>query len=156
MWRYLAVSTGSIILAAAGYLLLTGQSPRPSQMPLAPGVAAGAITGLPDSVPEASAKTREEKRFSRYDKDKDGAITRDEYLSSRKKAYVRLDTDGDGRLSFDEWAIKTTTRFAAADANRNGAMDPVEFATTAPKRAVRRGTPACVCPPVAPVRDDDS
>ena len=70
---------------------------------------------LPDQVPEASPRTREQKRFGRYDKDKDGAITRDEYLQSRRKAYAKLDANRDGVLSFDEWATKTTAKFATAD-----------------------------------------
>jgi Ca2+-binding EF-hand superfamily protein len=95
-------------------------------------------------VPEASPKTREEKRFGRYDKDRNGAITRDEYLVSRRKAYAKLDGDGDGRLSFDEWATKTTTKFAGADRDKSGSMNAAEFATTAVKRKPARRAP---CPP---------
>ena len=38
------------------------------------------------------AKTREERRFGRHDKDKNGAISRDEYLAQRRKA---PEADGD-------------------------------------------------------------
>ena len=59
-------------------------------------------------------RSREQKRFARYDKDRDAGVTREEYLAPRRKAFVKLDKDGDGKLSFEEWAVRTTERFAAA------------------------------------------
>jgi hypothetical protein len=102
----------------------------------APAQAAGNAP-LPDSVPEAGDKTREQKRFDRYDKDRNGQVTREEYLAQRRKAYAKLDTNHDGVLSFDEWAVKAETKFAAADGDRSGAMNPTEFAATAVKRNAR-------------------
>ncbi len=92
---------------------------------------------------EASEKTREEKRFSRYDKDKNGAVSRGEYLISRQKAYAKLDTNADGKLSFDEYAVKTVAKFATADRDRTGALTAAEFMTT---RVVRK-TAKSKCPP---------
>lgn len=133
-------------MVTVGYVFASSGSAPRAALPAAPALAAMVQDqGLPDNAPEASARTREEKRFGRYDKDKDGSITRDEYLASRRKAYARLDTNGDGTVSFDEWAIKTTARFNTADVDRNGAMNPAEFATTAPKRRTRP-SPKCVCP----------
>ncbi|QDZ07673.1 EF-hand domain-containing protein [Sphingomonas panacisoli] len=142
MWRYLAGAGAGALLVAAGMML---QAMRPAGVaPLAAMPAASAATGdgqaADPAVPEATAKTREEKRFNRYDKDRNGAITRDEYLAARKKAYGKLDTNGDGTLSFDEWAVKAETKFAAADADKSGAMNATEFATTAVKRKVRAKT----------------
>ncbi len=118
--------------------------------------AANAQASLPEEVPEATAKTREQKRFNRYDKDKDGKITREEYLANRRKAYARLDTNHDGVLQFDEWSAKSIAKFAAADADHNGAMTAVEFATTAVKRKPRA---ACNCksavPAPQPKAEDD-
>ena len=109
-------------------------------------------TRCPTPVPEASARTREQKRFDRYDKDRSGQISRDEYLAQRRKTFARLDTDHDGRLSFDEWAIKNETKFATADKDRSGTMTPAEFATT----AVKRKTPAhAKCPPAATPAGED-
>jgi len=153
MWRWLAGGGAGLALVAAGALLLTGrEAPSVAALPAAPAAATGDAQDepLPDTVPEATAKTREEKRFGRYDKDKDGRITRDEYLVSRRKAYARLDRDGDGRLSFDEWAAKTTGKFDGADRDKSGAMDANEFATTAVKRKAR--LPA-KCPPTTPAED---
>ena len=106
--------------------------------PPAPRQVAGADGSLPATVPEASDRTREQKRFDRYDKDRNGAVTREEYLASRRKAYAKLDLNQDGQLSFDEWAAKTTTKFADADGDQIGAMNPAEFVKTAPKRAKTR------------------
>ncbi|OYY72343.1 MAG: hypothetical protein B7Y47_03625 [Sphingomonas sp. 28-63-12] len=153
MWRYLAAAIGAALLVAAGYSVMTGRAVSRSPLPSAPGAARAQIADLPNEAPEASAQTREQRRFGRYDKDKNGAITRAEYLAARQKAYARLDINQDGHLSFDEWAVKATTKFADADANKDGAMTPAEFATTA---VVRKPKPKCACPAPAPTTDDDN
>lgn len=155
MWRYLAYGAAAALMIAAGWILFNGRARTESALPAQPRALVAqqdeAGGGLPDSVPEATPKTREEKRFGRYDKDRDGAITREEYLASRRKAYAKLDGNGDGRLSFDEWAIKTTTKFAGADRDKSGAMTATEFVATAPKRS---SAPRRDCPPLQP-RDSD-
>ncbi|WP_300399232.1 EF-hand domain-containing protein, partial [uncultured Sphingobium sp.] len=99
--------------------------------------------GKPPPMPaEASPQTREQKRFARYDRDRDGVITRLEMMGSRTKAFKALDKDGDNLLSFEEWAVATSDRFASADANKDGKLTPAEFATTAPKRTPK---PKCTC-----------
>lgn len=152
MWRYAAGAVAALLLAAAGALLYQG---RASPEPLLPAMPAGsdAPADLPDAAPAATSRTREEKRFGRYDKDRDGTITRDEYLLSRRKAYAKLDRDGDGRLSFDEWAIKAATKFATADRDKSGSMTAAEFATTAVVRKARV-QPKCVCPSAGAAEDD--
>jgi hypothetical protein len=157
MWRYLAGAGAGVLMVVAGMML---QAMRPgSRAPLAamPALAAGGDSSTDAAasagVPEATAKTREEKRFNRYDKDRNGAITRDEYLASRKKAYAKLDADGNGTLSFDEWATKAEAKFAVADKDKSGSMGAVEFATT----AVKRKEPARTkCPPGKPGDAADS
>ena len=151
MWRYLAGAGAALALAGAGVMMFSGHATKPSLLPAAPAALADSEAGggedaqdLPDTIPAATAKTREEKRFGRYDKDKDGAITRDEYLLARHKAFAKLDRDGNGQLSFDEWAIKATTKFATADRDKSGAMNAAEFATTAVKRKARA---RANCPP---------
>jgi hypothetical protein len=145
MWRYVAGGGAGVAALGAAALLWSGGATRSEAvLPAAPAQTAAADqeAPLPDEVPAATAKTREEKRFGRYDKDRDGSITREEYLAQRRKAYAKLDTNHDGQLSFDEWAVKATTKFAAADHDRSGAMTAAEFATTAVKRK-----PARRCPP---------
>lgn len=155
MWRYAVGSVATLLLVAAGWLIFNGQA-RPDPLLPATVPAAAAQRAVEDppeevSLPEASARTREQKRFDRYDKDRDASVTRDEYLASRRKAFAKLDTSGDGRLSFEEWAAKTTKRFTDADRDTSGALTAAEFATTAPKR--RPSKPACRCPQSA--RGDD-
>ncbi|MEH3039497.1 MAG: EF-hand domain-containing protein [Sphingomonas paucimobilis] len=154
MWRFLAGVGSALALVAAGLFLFRSNAatetvPPP---PRVAAVAAEADVPLAGDPPSATQRTREQKRFDRYDKDRDGRITRDEYLASRRKAYAKLDTNGDGRLSFDEWAAKTTTKFATADKGRDGALDATEFATTAVKRKPARRR--VDCPPAAPAADE--
>lgn len=154
MWRYLAAALGTVLLIVAAYSFMSGRAGSTARLPAAPGADAAQATDLPGAAPEASAKTREERRFGRYDKDKDGTITRPEYLASRQKAFARLDSDHNGQLSFEEWAVRATTKFATADANKDGAMTPAEFVTTA---VARKPKPKCVCPaPAASAAEDDS
>ena len=152
MWRYLVGALAALLLAGAGMMLFRGKATQPL-LPAMPVATAEEPAETPGTVPAATARTREEKRFGRYDKDKDGNITRAEYLLARQKAYAKLDTNGDGRLSFDEWAIKATTKFATADRDKSGAMNASEFATT----AVKRKPPVkakCVCPTVTPPEEE--
>lgn len=154
MWRFLAGVGSALALVAAGLFLFRSDAAT-EKLPPAPRMAAAGSPGseptLPDDPPAATPRTREQKRFDRYDKDRDGRITRDEYLASRRKAYAKLDANGDGRLSFDEWAAKTTTKFATADKGRDGALDAAEFATTAVKRKAARRVN---CPPPAAAAEE--
>lgn len=147
MWRFAAGVVAALLLVGAGFLWM---SPRaapvvPARIVPPPAQADEAADPLPDAAPSASPRTREQKRFDRYDKDRDALITREEYLAARRKAYAKLDTNGDGRLSFEEWAAKTTAKFAGADKDRSGTLNAAEFATTKVERkpAVRR---PCVPP----------
>ncbi|WP_448664404.1 histidine kinase [Sphingomonas sp. CJ20] len=152
MWRYLAGGAAVLLLGVAGLFLFRGSASPGPTLPAAPVALAAAAPDedpLPDEAPSASAKTREQKRFDRYDKDRNDGISREEYLASRRKAFAKLDTDHDGRLSFDEWAAKTIGKFAGADADKSGVLTRAEFATTAVKRSPAR-KPACVCAPAKP------
>lgn len=114
--------------------------PGPAADTLPLGNAAG-LTG--PEPPEASELTREQRRFFRYDRNRDLEITRNEMLSTRSDAFRALDRDGNNLLTFEEWAVTTAERFDAADGDRNGRLTAKEFATTAPKAAARR--PGCTC-----------
>lgn len=93
--------------------------------------------------PEATELTREQRRFFRYDRDRDLRITRNEMLSTRTNAFRKLDTDGNNLLTFEEWAVTTADKFDGADADSNRELTQREFATTAPKRRASR--PSCRC-----------
>jgi len=155
MWRY--VAWGAALLALAGAAVLVIGRARSGDAPLLPNaratIAGSTASPLPAAAPEASPATREERRFGRYDKDRDGAVTREEYLANRRKAFAKLDVDHDGTLSFDEWSTKAIVRFAGADRDKSGAMTPAEFATTAVKRSTRRPAP---CPPAQAQPEEES
>jgi len=157
MWRYLLAGLALVSLVGAGWLMFHGEARsdaavRRAEQPAALPTSEVQDDSSPPMLPEAPERSREQKRFDRYDKDRDAKITRGEYLISRRKAFAKLDLDHDGRLSFDEWSAKTAKRFDDADADRSGALSAAEFATTKPKRKAKRA--ACACPATAP-RDDD-
>jgi hypothetical protein len=107
------------------------------------GLPSADIAGLEGpEPPEASELSREQRRFFRYDRDRDLRITRNEMLSTRTDAFRDLDQDGNNLLTFEEWAVTTVERFDQADSDRNGELSQKEFATTAPPLAAR---PACRC-----------
>ena len=157
MWRYLLGGLAALLLLGAGWLLFHGETRSDAAVRsgamtrLAPVEEAQAGEAAPVVLPEAPERSREQKRFDRYDKDRDAKITREEYLVQRRKAYARLDVNGDGTLSFDEWAVKATTKFAEADRDKSGAMTAPEFATTAVKR---KGPFRANCPPVQTVAEE--
>ena len=156
MWRYLVGMLAGVLLMAGGVLWWRNTALARHVLPDAPipsssAAAAGADDDRTPEPPQASEKTREEKRFARYDHDKDGKITREEFLAARRKAFAKLDTNGDGKLSFDEYAVKTGKRFADADADRTGALTPAEFATT----RIQRKSVSPRCPPAPDRKDDD-
>lgn len=159
MWRYVTAAVAAGLLTAAGWMFLHGETR--SDAAIAPRGTLSMVAQqeahvgdpLRTALPEAPERSREQKRFDRYDKDRDAKITRDEYMASRRKAFAKLDVDGDGRLSFDEWSAKTSKRFSDADTDRSGVLDAAEFATTKPKPK-RRARPTCACAAATP-RDDD-
>ena len=136
MLRFFAGAGSAMLLLAAGFFIWTGiageeTSPVPPP-PAGPGPASG--EGAPEPPPAADARSKEQRRFDRADRDKNGRIGLDELFQPRRRAFARLDTDHDGRLSFEEWAVRTATKFGEADANRDRALDRTEFAATAPRR----------------------
>ena len=156
-WRYWAGGIAAVLIAAAGWLIFSGEARPEAVLPAAPAIAQAAAqttaaAAADEPLPAAPERSREQKRFDRYDKDRNAAITREEYLVPRHKAFAKLDRDGDGRLSFDEWAVKTTDRFATADRDRSATLTAAEFATTRPKRSAK---PRCVCPAAAATENDE-
>jgi hypothetical protein len=138
---------------AACFLLMTGAfliwQSRAESGPSLPGAPPARTLGsslfgsaTPLQAPEASAKTREEKRFSRYDKNKDGKVETDEYLAARRRNFDKLDVDHNGALSFQEYAVKGIEKFNAAG-GRKGWLSPAEFVATAPPQAKRKATCSC-------------
>ena len=136
MWRYFAGAAACFLMMTGAFLLWQGHAESGTGLPAAPKpLPAGQSVLAPRMVldaPEASPKSREEKRFSRADKDKNGRVEREELLAPRRKAFAKLDTNGNGSLQFEEWADKTIDKFSGADKDRSGWLTPAEYATTAP------------------------
>lgn len=152
MNRLILGAMGALTLVALGLFWLEGRAevergapppavstarPDPTELPTAD--VAGMVGPAP---PEATELTKEQQRFGRYDRDRDGRITRNEMLSSRTDAFRKLDKDGNNLLTFEEWAVATVNRFESADRDRDNALSDTEFATTKPKRSNR---PTCRC-----------
>ena len=143
MWRYLAGVASALLLVTAGIVIWRSQASAVQLVPDAP-ITADQPVSFADvtAPPEAGEKTREERRFSRYDKDKNGGVNKEEYLTARHKNFMKLDVDGDGKLSFAEYAVKALLKFQTADRDRTGVLTPAEFLTT----KVVRKTKKSKCP----------
>jgi hypothetical protein len=147
MLRFLAGAAAAFLLLTGAFLLWQGRAEQRSGLPSAPRTQGGGAPSLfaastPLEAPEASARSREEKRFSRADKNKDGKIEGDEIFAARHKAFAKLDTNNNGALSFEEWAAKTIGKFQGADKDHNGWLTAAEYATTAPPPPKHK---ACSC-----------
>ena len=135
MTRFFAGAAACLLLVTGAFLLWQGQAQDPAALPEAPAARSDqpsmVVGGVP-VAPQATARSREQKRFSRADKDKDGRIVKEELLGARRKAYAKLDADHNGSISFEEYAVKTIDKFGGADKDRSGWLTPAEYANTAP------------------------
>ena len=143
MARFLAGAAVCFLLITGAFMLWQSRAQQGPGLPAAPQPRAADSPLSPLEAPEASAKSREEKRFSRADKNKDGKIEAEEIFAARRKAFAKLDTNGNGALSFDEWAAKTIGKFKGADADKSGTLTAAEYATTAPPPPKHK--PKCAC-----------
>jgi hypothetical protein len=140
----------TLLLVTAGFFVWQSYAESSSRLPAAPAMAPPRAAVLPrvsddpqGAESPARARSREEKRFNRVDRDKDGRITLAEMMEPRRKAFAKLDTNHDGRLSFEEWAGKTDARFERADADHDGSLSRAEFATT--RRKTKAKAARCAC-----------
>jgi hypothetical protein len=142
--RYLAGLVSCLLLIIGAVLLWQGKADKAEALPLPPPPSKSSILAQPlPEPPEATAKSREQKRFARADKDDDGRITAAELFEPRRKAFAKLDTNGNGTLSFEEWAVRTVEKLRDADKDRSGWLTPAEYATTAPPPPKRKAKCSC-------------
>lgn len=156
MFRYLAGAAAALLLVTGAVLMWQSRAAEAPGFPTAPAPRAFTTSlvsqDAPLRAPEASPKSREEKRFSRADKDKNGQIESEELLGPRRKAFAKLDANANGALSFEEWAVKTVRKFRDADRDRNGWLSAAEYATTAPPPPKHK---SCSCARAEPSSNDD-
>jgi len=148
MVRFFAGVAATFLMMTGAFLLWKSHAERTNDLPPPPKMSVNTNGGvelaeIPDA-PEADPKSKEQKRFDRADKDKNGTITLAELVEPRRKPFAKLDLNHDGKLSFEEWAVKTIDKFKDADANNNGGLTRAEYATTAPKPKAKK-KPSCEC-----------
>jgi hypothetical protein len=153
--RFFAGVAVTFPLMTGAFLIWQSRAEGGPSLPDAPPARSAGLFGssAPLQASEASVKTREEKRFSRYDKNKDGKVQSDEYLAARRRNFDKLDIDHNGALSFQEYAVKGIEKFNAAG-GRKGWLSPAEFIATAPPQAKRKAT--CSCERVASAQSDSN
>jgi len=135
MNRMILGAFGAMVLLAIGLFWLEGRAeveegaPPPDPTTYPRGGASGDPDALPTAdvaglegpaPPEADELSRDQQRFFRFDRNRDGRITRNEMLSTRTSAFRKLDKDGNNLLTFEEWAASTASRFAEMDMNGDG------------------------------------
>lgn len=157
MWRYWVGALAALVLVVGGVSYWRSTAAAKHQLPGAPHAKAKSDEAddidTPPQPPAADDQTREQKRFSRADHDKNGIISRDEFLAARRRNFAKLDVNNDGVLSFDEYAAKAEEKFAKADADHSGGLSPAEFAAT---KVERKSKPGCSCQKQDSPKDDDS
>ena len=117
MARFLAGAAACFLLLTGAFLFWQSRAEEAPSLPAAPPprvAASGVLTPL-GAPPEATPKSREEKRFSRADKDDNGRIEREELLAPRRKAFAKLDKNGNvagsiGKASFDATQLTENAR----------------------------------------------
>lgn len=147
MNRMVLGALAALLMVAAGLFWwqaraeLASAVPPPDISGNAPDGAASPAGEAPIILPSANPRGRgsalprsakpkestEQKRFTRYDRNRDGQISRNEMLGTRVKAFQKLDTNHDNMLSFEEWAVKTSDRFKEIDSNHDGIITPAEL-----------------------------
>src|SRR5215213_5917448 len=102
MARFFAGAAACFLLLTGAFLLWQSRAQQGPRLPEAPQArsASPSMARADLRAPEATAKSREERRFSRADKNKDGKIAADEIFTSRRKAFAKLDANANGALSF--------------------------------------------------------
>ncbi|MBS7668739.1 hypothetical protein [Croceicoccus gelatinilyticus] len=156
MNRMVVGALGALMLVAMGLFWWQGRAIEVEGLP-PPDMDASAQVREPEALPSADVNEMqgpklptaikmndEQRRFARYDINRDLIITRNEMLSTRVSAFRKLDVDGNNLLTFEEWAVTTVNRFEGADGDKDGRLTPAEYATTAPKKKTRPA-PKCRC-----------
>src|SRR3546814_14486613 len=120
-----------MLFMAAGFVIWASDSDADDPIPPAPAAAPLLMAPQkPPTPPAAPEKSREEKRFARYDDNEDGIITRAEMMGRRRGPWERLDANGDKRPGFEACALPTSEKCAKADADGSCTLNAAPFRPT--------------------------
>ena len=157
MLRFFAGVAACFLLMTGAFLIWQSRAAQAPNLPDAPQArtfsASMLSAGSPLRAPEATPQSREERRFSRADKNKDGRIETVEYFAARRRFFDKLDVDHNGSLTFPEYAAKAIAKYQGADRDHTGWLTPAEFAATAPPPPKHK-TCSCGRPEPAQVADN--
>jgi hypothetical protein len=115
-----------------------------------------------DVTTDAAKTAKQEKRFSKMDRNSDTFVDREEFTQSRiakkkperaEKRFARMDKNGDGKLAKDEWSVVSGRKHKARNKDkvqtRGYECGPPESYRAAPEKSGRPfEIPRCGCPPV--------
>ncbi len=114
-------------------------------------------------IAAADLKGADEPRFLVCDANKDGAVTRQEYLNCRRRVaerwmqriFAKYDKNGDGFIGREERVAALRGFFRTLDANGDGRIARDEFVTAQKRWADRRSATTSNSRPAAPQSDLD-
>jgi hypothetical protein len=165
MNRLVLGAVATLLLLAAGLFWLQGRAelergapPPDLSAPAKPGDAPIVLPsadadgrrgpGLPGSA--RAQQSKEDRRFNRFDRNRDGRIDRTEMLSTRVKAFQKLDLDHNNLLTFEEWAVKTSNSFKEVDRNGDGVVSRAELDGYYAAKEAKPKHERCACGKPAP------
>jgi hypothetical protein len=94
--------------------------------PVAPEASLGAVAA-PAPATAVPASPAPDQRFARMDRDRDGTVSREEYLDSQMRRAPLAGEQGAGGPRREALARRFGSRFGGADANRDGRISPDEY-----------------------------
>jgi hypothetical protein len=109
-------------------MLGSAVGPALAQQPAAPNTFAVTDTNRDGRISPAEYRARMVEVFFFLDRNKDGALVKDEIPGASDAAVRAADRNGDGRLSVAEYSDARMKDYEAADQNRDGALTPNETA----------------------------
>ena len=109
MRRVLLLGLASLALIGLGFALSRYMAPDATASAAQPQLASSVPEDVP-SPPQADERTKEMRRFDRYDGDGDGWIARIEFLARRVRAFARLDLGNNGSLYISEYDDRAPTQ----------------------------------------------
>jgi hypothetical protein len=100
MKKFLMLATAAFALTAAIPAIAADATAE------TPAATAEAPAEAPKDAPKGPGPTKARGMFDRGDVNKDGVVTKEEFLAQSEEAFKQLDTDGDGKITKAEVEAK--------------------------------------------------